>query len=323
MITRPVPLRSRLLVGLVLAGALPLAACQEAGVASGADGSPLEEYRALALGTRQEQEELSAAQATAYEDVVARCMTDAGFDYSRQDRSPVPETEAEDETVERPGTREYRARHGYGITGAVLGSPTEEPPSDDTAGEDVGEYPSGLSEEGRRAYDLQLYGESVADDSGTFQNVGGCHNEAWDSVYGAAVRPGEEWDQLLADMEAVHDQAMTSQDAVAVADDWSRCMAEYDFAGLADPTTAEQAVRALVEDAVVPDETGLMIADTVRLGEVEQIEVRLALLDLDCQEKVEFVERREAVLWSYERDFVDDRQKELEAWALAEAERRG
>jgi hypothetical protein len=307
----------------LLAALLPLAACQGTGAGPEADGSPLAEYRDLALGTRQEQEDLNAAQATQYEDVVARCMSDAGFDYSPQDRRPVSSFDGDADPSVDPGSRGYREQHGYGITESILKPSAEETSPDTSADDGVDDYPPGLSEQGREAYDLQLFGESVADDSGTFRNVGGCHNEAWDSVYGASTAPDEQWQQLVADLESVHDVAMSSPEAVAVAEDWSRCMSDLDVVGLADPSAAEQTIRSLVDGAVSPDESGLMIADTARLAEIEQIESRLSLLDLDCQEKVDYVERREAILWAHEQDFVDDRRAELEAWALAEADRRG
>ena len=150
--------------------------------------------------------------------------------------------------------------------------------------------------------------------------VGGCVNEAWDVVYGAAMQdPG--WQDLLAEVDALYDRADESADVRDATQRWSRCMAERGHLALAGPDEAEASVRALRDAAQRVGDDGLVEVDVPRLAELREVETTLAVADLDCQEEVDLMGVRAAVLRDLEGEFVDQHRAELEAWALAAQKR--
>jgi len=300
-------------VATALVGTLVLGACAETSPRPETTGSPLGPYRELAYGTAGEQADRTVALQRRYEERVATCMKDAGFEYVPVVTSP--DSVVLDEDVPPPGSRAFREQFGYGLASS---------PWQDVAAEDVPDpnagYRAALTPGAQAAFDEELYGTPEVDAAGITAQVGGCANAAWDDVYGVlASNPG--WDRLLAEMDALQDRALDAQAARDVDRAWSRCMADRGHVGLADPAAAEESVRTLLAGAQVRAEDGLVAADAGSLADVGAAEVTLAVADLDCQEQVDLRGRKDAVLRTLEEEFVEQHRDELEAWALAEQAR--
>jgi hypothetical protein len=279
-------------------------------------GSPLDAYRYTAWGSETDQAELDLRLGRDFEEAVSACMNDAGFDYdhggsSDEDQAPVAMLD--------PSSQEYRKQYGYGVTdtGERFPSDTERNVGAQAANED---YRSTLSSVGEQEYDLALQGEQMEVEENFFANVGGCYNAAWDQVYLPAIDQGE-WDDLIADIDAVYDTAMASKDAEVVRDDWGSCMEEQGRPALDSPEAAVEHIQALLDGLFRPNEEGLVVADPLGLAELRELEVEMALADLKCQEEINYRARLNEVLWEYEGEFVKDRKVDLEAWALFEQEK--
>lgn len=298
---------------LVVAALLAAGCSGEAGPDEAAAG-PLAPYRELAYGTAGEQEDRSQAQQRRYEEHIAACMKDAGFEYVPAVTSAAGPVLADD--VPAPGSRAFREQFGYGVTT----DPWQAQVSTQDVVDANAAYRATLTPGAQEAFDAELHGTGEKDAAGVVAQVGGCANAAWDAVYGVLLAHPD-WQELLAEMDALYDRVDDASAVQGATSDWSRCMAERGHAGLTDPQAAEASVRAVLDAAQTTGTDGLVQVDAEQVAAVRRAETVIAVADLDCQEEVDLAARRAAALRDLEEEFVRQHGDELEAWALAERSR--
>ncbi|MDR2565458.1 MAG: hypothetical protein LBC97_05240 [Bifidobacteriaceae bacterium] len=260
-----------------------------------ATSSPLEPYWTLAYGAAQDYAARDRLLEAAFQKRIAACVREEGFEYQIEEGRYVQE---ETPPAVAPGTMEYRALYGYGISSGELSGAGAAGPGTDDPNMAIRES---LSAEGRAAYDLALGGEETVDADGVINRSGGCYDLAWDAVYGgAAFTGGLRWEGLLEEMTSLGDRAAASAEMAKVNGDWSACMRGKSFGALGGPDDAT---------ALADERSRSGAADAV------EFEVRLAVADLECQQEVDYQVRSDQILYSLEEEFVDARKADLESWA--------
>lgn len=274
--------------GYLLAGAMiALAGC--APDPAPPTALPLDDLRA-AIGTATEDRRREAS--VAFEEALAQCMHVQGFEYVPAPWAAEPELPAED-------ARDFAARWGYGISTAPT-TPT------------IAEVPP-MSAAEEEAYAAALYGEWAAPDEGDqgAGSGGGC----WETAN--AARGGDPGDAaaaattagLAAELEILEMRIAVDPRVADRNRAWSDCMADagFDVATPADAPQAAilagQAVEAAASDPAAPQV----------LADVQDLERRIAVADLACQDDVDLAGTVRRVRAEHEADFVDRHGPEIEA----------
>lgn len=247
------------------------------------------------------------AQHRAQEERIAACMAEQGFEYAMTVIAPdsivLPEPD-----VPLRGSREFAEEYGYGMTDR----PPE--PGEYTA-ESSGGAPgfSEWSQAEQDAYWEALNGRKVnevqdGEGSTTYDTEGGC----WDLAQnGAPDDPSaafeeEAWEFLgsLPD-----DGRFDTIDA-----DWSRCMADVGYR-YASPHAAYRAVADALF-AVPLDENH--VQDPAAAAEARELEMRVALADLECQVETGYLARWTQLSDTAQQEFLDAHRGEVDAWLAAQ-----
>lgn len=252
---------------------------------------PLDELRA-AIGTATTDRRHEAS--VAFEEALAACMHEQGFEYVPEARTAAQDLPAED-------ARDFAQRWGYGISTAPTASaePTSVPTPQMSAAEE-------------EAYNAAMFGDwGTSDGEGAADGEvgsGGC----WE-IANAARRtepdtPAEAV-ALADDLELLEKRIAVDPRVLERNRDWSDCMAEAGFeidtpADAAQAAiTAGQEVVAAADDPTAPDV----------LSQVQDTERLIAVTDLDCQESVDLEPVLRRVRAEYEREFVAAHGPEVEA----------
>jgi len=230
-------------------------------------------FKQLGLNDRE-----FAAKVEATESEVARCMSAAGFDYVPV---PVQTVELATQAVRaEPGLsrREYKVRWGFGATTRF-----------DNRLKEIALGPNratlqGLPEADRDAYERTLYGEdpdatfAFTLDEEDFQPTGGCTRQAVDKVFtkeqvsGNYVNPK---DALIDDDPRI----------VAANERYAECMkdAGYDYD---DQDVIIEEFEERVDKLVgEQDPSSLPGPQAAKLKALQQEEIKVSLVDLQCQIK--------------------------------------
>ncbi|GAA2174175.1 hypothetical protein GCM10009846_19120 [Agrococcus versicolor] len=298
---------------LAFAGLLALAGCASSGDGDAApagdvtyEDSPLAQY----LGVEADAYDEYAAQEADVQEAIAACMAEEGFEYV----PVVLEAEDMQADVEAMDAEEWAAQHGYGVASGG------EPIDDATMQEDPNAaYVESLSVGEQEAWSETLYGpvpseDELAEDGAyayDWQDAG-CQGAADHEIRGDMLGGGgEEHEPLLEAMAALYDEAASDPAMVAVDAEWSECMADAGHQDLASPQAAyERAMEA--GDALWGDGTTAPSDDAV--ADARDDEVELALADLGCQDETDHEQRRLAVQFALEDQFIEDHREELEAY---------
>ena len=238
---------------------------------------------------------------TTAENLIRDCMKTQGFDYVPQD--PAGQQAA---LVGAPGMskEDFEKQYGYGITTLY-----EQRHKLAVAGPNKAIRDS-LSEADRKAYDHALHGDdptatfAEALDSGDYSRLGGCIKTATDQVFGGAdvlSSLSEKLDELDQKMRA--DARM-----VKAVKEWSACMREKGFDGLAEQEDVDAVLKKKLEEIVGAPGDGSSADgteanyDKAALASLQKEEVAMVKADTECEEEhVEKVEDKVAV--EYEQAF--------------------
>lgn len=273
--------------GNFLAGAMiALAGCASAPAPPTA--LPLDDLRA-AIGTATEDRRREAS--VAFEEALAQCLHEKGFEY-------VPEPWASDAELPAEDARDFAARWGYGISTAP------------TTPIDADVPPMSAAE--AEAYASALYGEWAAPDEGDpgAGSPGGC----WETAN--AARGGDPDHAAVAATAGLAGELEILEARIAVdprvADQnraWSGCMADagFDIATPADAPQAAISAGRAVEAAASDPAAPRVLAD------VQDLERRIAVADLACQDDVDLAGTVRRVRAEHEAEFVDWHGPEIEA----------
>ena len=297
---------------------------------------PLDAYFSQMYGD-QSQEDANAQQMRS-EEIIAECMNEQGFEYTPVDYSsmqggPVDMVEPEVQW----GTKEFAAQYGYGATTDPYGNQEEqEPPPDEEPFVDPNQdYVMAMSETEQQAYYIALYGEQSQEQTDPEAEIewswedAGCQGRAQHEVYegGNGMDDGA-FEELQEEMTAMYDASMADPRIAELNAGWASCMADKGIEGMAavgdGETRIYDQVNALWEDQTSGGEEWTEEDWQAQQDEIEKKmaaitpeEIKTAVADFDCREKVGYDKVQREVNLEYQQDFVDAHKAELDAWLAA------
>jgi len=334
VITRQPAPRARRLAALLAALALgisTLAGCSgQAEEELAAKDSPLEKYlTAMQLlghgsfaafpqdGTPAEQKAYNEQVHREAEELVARCMAEAGFDYTPDVRT-TQEVGGSDTVDYEPDNRDWVAAYGYGMI-AGPSEPVEVRP----VGPDPNEpYLSSLSQAERDAYDQAMWGMPQLNEDGEYESTwqtAGCRGWAQHELDGVSPQESGEFAQLADAINRFEETSSSDPGYAALDAEWSSCMAEAGYGGFQKQQEARESIFAVMDtyyqnyptDDSDPDFGTPRDSEYVKLART--VEIPLALADLDCREQTDYRTRHTRIQFDLEERFIADHREELEA----------
>lgn len=336
--SRRTTMKRAALPALAIASALLLAGCSGGGDAkqSEPEEGPLAKYMAPLYDGEEYTQEKMDADNKKIEDLVAKCMTKEGFEYTPnlQNGGTVFSSEEEEDGPEW-GSVEFAEKYGYGF----IDSPgMEEMPDEGEMEEMVDpnqEYIESLSESEAEAYNETLYGPQPTEEewaemeeSGNYDyEQSGCYADAQKAVQGKSMQAYE--DPEFADLFAAQQEFYTDiygdgsdMNAVSPNDDiakldrqWADCMADAGFDGFTSPNSASNVISEEYNALQMPDgEDG----EWVELSKEDQKkfqkrEIEVAVADATCKKQLKYEDAVMKITFALEQKFVDEHKSELDA----------
>jgi len=296
---------------------------------------PLTEMLNGALGlnvTPAEQERQWAEQNRRQEELIAQCMTEAGFEYIPN--LPTSTTNVAD--LFRMDDREWVAQFGY----AMVRTPWDATDAKTERTNPNDAYTASLSVAELAAYndalfgslaDVNYVGSDNADDIQTMLANGGCWGAAQDQVISESAASALYTDEFAPLTDAIMAFFDDQRQEITEADrQWVTCMADAGHTGFQRQSDAEASIEAAYDnilasfnwDAWDVEAFGYpSAANNTDLANLADKEVTLAVADFDCRVATNFDASRGAFQVEAEKQFVADYRAELDA-LMAAAEQR-
>lgn len=298
------------LAPVLVAVVLALAGCGGAAAPEpeAIDNGPLGDYFAEALG----MSEYGRAQWDAEQELIAACMSEAGFEYT-----PQPFTDTCVQTITTVRTRESVAETGWGIIPTDLTTPEPEAPP--TAPNDV--YYESLSHSAQAEYEVALQGQvPEGASSETAVEDMGCWGRANAQQQKTSPWRIDGFESLQAEMQGRWEQILAQPVYVAAVERWSVCMGDAGYPGL---TVLDDAMH-LVENRFEEEFPGFTYRlDDPRLPELAAWEREVAVASFDCEEAADTGVAVEQARTDWETAFIADHEDELAALVEAVKAARG
>ena len=344
--------------------ALALAACTGGGGAEvpedDADGGPDEvtrpELAPVATGIIDElwqgsvdaaAEEAAAVLLVQHDEKIAECMAGHGFEYTSVTAADIPRHAADvsfgEPTAGDRATFEFAEVYGYGMTTSPDGDGVARPAAEPGAIEDLNKaYVEAMSDAERTAYMEALGGvtpvfaseEEASSWEPTLDQLG-CWGWAESQVYGDGGRGGDvpddgAWAELEAEIVRLEEAIGNDPRVTAAVADWSACMADAGYPGLADLEAAqlgildaataiweESGLATLGEDAPAEDRAAAQQAFETQMSALAADEIATAVADLTCRAEVGYQDVFNEVNLAMQQEFYDMHQAELDAYVAA------
>ena len=263
----------------VAAGALILSACGGGNGAESTGGGPAAKAELPGIKEFGLTEEQFNQHVEKTQELIAKCMTAAGFEYIPVDVRTIEAAQARVRADPGYTRRTYKEKWGLAVTTRF-----------DNPVRDVGLGPNlkiwkGLPRAGQEAYSRTLWGDDPkADfvftlDEEDFSSTGGCTREAVEQVFTP--------EQMKGTYVNPKDVLVDSDPRIAAARRaWSRCMRShgYEYEEDQDEIIEEYGER-LDELLEGDDPTSLTGQRAAALRKLQQEEIAVSLADLDCQIK--------------------------------------
>lgn len=287
-----------------------LTACSGAGGAADAVG-PADAYVDLVLDVSREAAE---DQELRYQELLAACMAEAGFEYVPS----LTNMDFVDEAAMDPprGSRDFAELYGYGLASLPPGalSPDVQDPNDSIVAAmtqaEVAEY--FRARDGAWSEDL---GAGDPGDSEAGRKPDGCDVWARGQMEAVAADQDATYLALKAEIDRIDAEVVPAHADVVTADAaWAACMSGAGFPGYARQPEAEEGERERYDDPVVAN--GAVGPDGLTDGQREELprERALATADWDCADEVGYAGVVARVRAEAQQEYVDAHRDELDAW---------
>jgi len=257
--------------------------------------------------------ESAAQQAIEEEEVVAACMTEAGFEY-------LPNTGSHgfgdgSDLEHPPDSREFAEQYGYGMA-VVPDGLTPGPGVDPNRA-----YIEAMSASEAAEYYQAYRGDWVGSDSGEepdWEQMG-CVGKAVLEVYRSGAAADATYLALKDEVDRIEaDLVPTHPDVVRADAEWSDCMAD---AGYPDYTRQPEAKARWIEHMNDPDGNGVGDpGDAAAQARLAPEEIALATADWDCRDRTGYDDVVARVRNAAQQEYVDAHRDELDAWVEKWAE---
>lgn len=294
--------------------------------------SPLAEYWG---DVNQELEKVDRVALANEADVfVAACMAEAGFKYTPIDYSDPKyglTKSLDDKPVNNADDREWVVQHGYGwnyFDDPTTESSTDEVTDDPWANDPNALYESTLSETGQMEYRKALFGDEPSIDLSD-EELGnteynwedaGCQGAANHEIEGKiGIAQNELFDDLREAMEELYYLPPGNPAFAALDAEWASCMADSGFGDFKNPAEASETAMELYDELVIsgalhvdPDGVARPLREDV--SAILKEEIKIAVADFDCKEKVNYNNATQEILFALQEQFIQDNQVELDAY---------
>jgi hypothetical protein len=182
---------------------------------------------------------------TTAENLIRDCMKTQGFDYVPQDPAAQQAALVGNQGMSK---EDFEKQYGYGITTLY-----EQRRQQAVAGPNKAIRDS-LGQADRKAYDKALHGDDPtatfvdALDTGDYSRLGGCVKTATEQVFGGA----DVLQSLSAKLDELDQKERADARMVKAVKDWSACMREKGFDGLAEQEDVDAVLKKKLEEIVGP-----------------------------------------------------------------------
>lgn len=283
--------------------------------------SPLDEFlvgsgRATSGMSPAERDRLDEERLWREQELIAECMAQAGFEY-------VPTLanifwgDAERRSQMLTDDRDWVIQWGYGHHDSPVGPLNRGegvlPPDANI------EIRENLGDAERTAYWIALRGLPPEPGSGAVETRPleelGCQGNAW-----VEVNPlwGAEFAALDSALGTIWGDIANHPEMLAAELDWSDCMADAGFVGLAQQRDASSRIaERLSRPPGWAPPVGVFDWDLPEGMSLPEYEISIALADLDCRNSTDYVGRATAARYAVETQFVMDHRVELKAFSAA------
>lgn len=305
---------------------LALAGCSGSTPAPAADGSdsPLGKYmQSIWGGNLSEDEQVKKYEQDQKdrEELIAKCMTEEGFEY-------IPATSTgsmsfSDGDEWKPEDAAWVAQYGYGMV-RYPGSDRQAQPDDGTEYIDPNQgYVESLSESERTAYYEALSGpqpteEEMGEDGSTYEwnwETAGCYGFAQHETEQQNPAMAEEYKPLMDAINEFYTSTAESAEFAKIDAAWSECMADAGQSGFQRQQDAQTSLSEKL-NAYYENQTEWIENDPA-LDELAESEVALATVDLGCRQKTDYRAQQQKVSYVLEEQFLKDHKAELDALKAA------
>lgn len=271
-----------------------------------------------------------------FEERVAQCMADEGFEY-------IPNVEPPDESNEDRAyalpPEEFAKQYGYGVTTLTMSDNSDENPNQ--------VYRDSLSEQAKDAYDAALHGPWYVNEDGSGESGSGddrstphpepedlgCSGRASHEVYGVpeegdgeatGINPYETFNALMDDLLQLGERIQDDPRVVDANEVWRSCMADAGFAKFEKVGEPEMDIHSRLSDLRDLDEQGgemeremaviegdMSDIDPEELNQLREYELELAQADYTCKDE-HYAPVVDDVRVELESEFVEEHRSQLE-----------
>lgn len=333
---------TRILTAMAATAALgfALAGCTSGGGGNGGSGeltwedSPLNEYWNAGYDPNMSEEEQTAkweAQSAEMEEITAQCMADEGFEYTPNTANSGM-VFASDDIEWEPDKKEWVEKYGYGIINNPYSAMREEQPANpsEPPADPNQKYVESLSASEQQAYYDTLYGDQstvVTNEDGEEEyeydwKTAGCSGKAQHEVSGEADEVWSKYSDLSNRMSAIYDDVEKTDDMVALDAKWSTCMSDagFDYDKQSEAQTSfsdkmEKFYADITEEQWNSGEDPLK--GNPEIAELGKSEIKTALADLECRDKLNYSQERFKIQFALEEQFIKDNKAELDEFKAA------
>ncbi|WP_020077364.1 hypothetical protein [Cryocola sp. 340MFSha3.1] len=248
------------------------------------------------------------------ENLIAKCMTDQGFEYTPTDNSAAAPAEDDGESRE---SEDWISKNGYGIT---LGE------KDGAAADPNEDYVASLSDTQQAAYYEALHGSVAETEEGATNaskpfdpKTAGCWNTAYREANGGK---GDFWEdkkyaQLLESMSELTTKAEKQPAVKAATATWASCMADAGFSTMKKKSDALELASQKHGDLYNATDGEVNSAESVDpskadLAKFREWEIDIALADFRCDKKSDLTQVALKAQFELEEKFIADHREELD-----------
>lgn len=273
--------------------------------------SPLADYYGFVGLLDEAGIERQRKQERDYQDALAQCMAEKGFDYT-PNLSGL-EYAASFDGLANLDPLEYAEQVGYGISQSLSFEPLPDPNAEATAR---------MSEAELAAWDAALNGVEVDDNEGAEserERIGGCYSDVSSVVYAydeaSDPNANPQFRELLKEFAVIVESVEETPRMAALNAAWAECMAQAGEPDLTQPwdaqTRAQEFMASFVPNGTANSDVPEFSADDVQA--IWEFERAIAVADATCQTELDYADISLDIRFELEQDFLDERGPELKA----------
>ncbi|MBW8763005.1 MAG: hypothetical protein JF592_10515 [Microbacterium sp.] len=301
------------------------------------EDSPLSKYLSSAYGgdlSPEEQQKQFEEQQRKQEDLMAECMAKEGFEYKPNVQNGGMVVASDDDEVKwEPDKKEWVEKYGYGIVNNPYNAEGASTPGEEYVDPNQ-EYLDSLSESERTAFYETAYGvppeEDEVSEDGSYEynwEDSGCQGWAQHELQGDDPWQSDEFAELREKMNDLWTNTQDAPEYKKLNTKWADCMADGGEPGFTAQMDAQQSIsdaQNKLYESAYGDGTTEVDPETVEdpnkspeMKELGEKEIALALVDLGCREKTNYMEESLKIQFALEEKFIKDNKADLEAFKAA------